>query len=95
MLMPGQFPEEHPWRADGSPPPADHDIRIATAVAQRLSSDWTTRRQQIVVSVQNRVVILTGMVADPDTRQVAGEIAWDTSDVFDVCNALRLSRPRR
>ncbi|MEU1687709.1 BON domain-containing protein [Micromonospora sp. NPDC005707] len=80
---------DFPFANDG-PAPDDADVRLAALVAQRLSIDWTTRRQQITVTAQNRVVILAGMVADPETRRVAGELAWDVSGVFDVCNALRL-----
>ncbi|MFF4875123.1 BON domain-containing protein [Micromonospora sp. NPDC000668] len=99
MVTPWPYPDEHARPVQPPPPgqggPADEDTRIAAAVAQRISSDGTTRRQQIAVSVQNRVVILTGIVTDPATRQVAGDIAWEVTDVFDVCNALRLARPRR
>ncbi|WP_262286072.1 BON domain-containing protein [Micromonospora sp. MA102] len=86
---------DFPFAGDG-PPPDGADVRLAALVAQRLSIDWTTRRQQITVTVQNRVVILAGVVTDPETRRAAGELAWDVSGVFDVCNALRLrSRWRR
>ncbi|WP_431911956.1 BON domain-containing protein [Micromonospora carbonacea] len=68
----------------------DEDLRLAALVAQRISIDWTTRRQQISVTVQNAVVILTGMVSDPATRKAAAELAWDVPGVFDVCNALTL-----
>lgn len=96
MLIPWPYPDEGGFHPE--PPglaPDDEDGRLAALVAQRLSSDWCTRRQQIVVTVQNRVVILAGIVASPDTRQVAGEIAWDVQGVADVCNALRLVGIRR
>ncbi|SCL71019.1 BON domain-containing protein [Micromonospora peucetia] len=96
MLIPWPYPDEGGFRPE--PPglaPDDEDTRLTALVAQRLSSDWSTRRQQIVVTVQNRVVILAGIVAGPDTRQVAGEIAWDVRGVVDVCNALRLVGSRR
>ncbi|MEU6077974.1 BON domain-containing protein [Micromonospora sp. NPDC047074] len=99
MRTPWPYPDEGAFRPDPTEPaPDDEDGRLAALVAQRLSSDWTTRRQQIVVTVQNRVVILAGIVAGPDTRRAAGEIAWDVQGVVDVCNALRLvdsRRPRR
>ncbi|RLK26201.1 BON domain-containing protein [Micromonospora sp. M71_S20] len=96
MLIPWPYPDEGGFPAEPpGPSPDDEDGRLAALVAQRLSSDWTTRRQQIVVTVQNRVVILAGIVAGPDTRRVAGEIAWDVQGVVDVCNALRLAGPRR
>lgn len=93
MVMPWPYPD-FPFAGDG-PAPDGEDVRLAALVAQRLSVDWTTRRQQITVTVQNRVVILAGLVADPETRRVAGELAWDVSGVFDVCNALRLHSGRR
>ncbi|RQX03689.1 BON domain-containing protein [Micromonospora inaquosa] len=94
--MPWPLPDEN-WFGDTSnqPEPDREDLRIEALVAQRLSIDWTTRRQQIVVSVQNRVVILAGVVSDPNTRQVAAELASDVPGVFDICNTLRLSGPRR
>ncbi|MGW4500309.1 BON domain-containing protein [Micromonospora sp. NPDC004336] len=96
MRMPWPYPDEGAFRPEPPrPAPDDEDARLAALVAQRLSSDWTTRRQQIVVTVQNQVVILSGVVAGPDTRQVAGELAWDVQGVVDVCNALRLAGPRR
>ncbi|MFG1714819.1 BON domain-containing protein [Micromonospora sp. NPDC049203] len=93
MVMPWPYPE-FPFTG-GGPDPDDADTRLASLVAQRLSADWTTRRQQITVTVQNRVVILAGLVADPATRLVAAELAWDVPGVFDVCNALRLYGGRR
>ncbi|MEV5634246.1 BON domain-containing protein [Micromonospora tulbaghiae] len=91
--MPWPYPE-FPFTG-GGPEPDDADTRLASLVAQRLSADWTTRRQQITVTVQNRVVILAGLVADPQTRLVAAELAWDVPGVYDVCNALRLYGGRR
>jgi len=79
--------EEAAWESE--------DLRLAALVAQRLSIDWTTRRQQITITVQNRVVILAGMVSDAETRRAAGELAWDVPGVADVCNALRLFGQRR
>ncbi|MGV9765428.1 BON domain-containing protein [Micromonospora tulbaghiae] len=93
MVMPWPYPE-FPYTG-GGPEPDDADTRLASLVAQRLSADWTTRRQQITVTVQNRVVILAGLVADPQTRLVAAELAWDVPGVYDVCNSLRLYGGRR
>ncbi|PZF94744.1 BON domain-containing protein [Micromonospora deserti] len=92
MLLPWPYPDDEASHAgSGRPERDDEDIRLAALVAQRLSIDWTTRRQQIVVTVQNGVVILTGRVTDPYVRQAAGELAWDVQGVSDVCNALRLA----
>lgn len=96
MVMPWPFPDENPFLSTWEKPePESEDVRLAALVAQRLSIDWTTRRQQITVSVQNRVVILAGLVAAPEVRRVAAELAWDVPGVVDVCNALRLHSQRR
>ncbi|MGC4879003.1 BON domain-containing protein [Micromonospora sp. DT43] len=92
MYLPWPLPDEN-WFADTSeqPVPDSGDLRIEALVAQRLSIDWTTRRQQISVRVQNGVAMLSGSVSGTDVRQVAGELAWDVPGVVDVCNMLRLA----
>jgi osmotically-inducible protein OsmY len=65
---------------------ATRDASLAAAVAQRIG------RRGIVVSAQNAVVILEGVVDHEDVRWFAGEIAWRTPGVFDVNNRLRPSR---
>ncbi|WFE53212.1 BON domain-containing protein [Micromonospora sp. WMMD1155] len=96
MYMHWPTPGEN-WFGDDSDQsrPDVEDLRIEALVAQRLSGDWTTRQQQITVAVQNRVVVLTGLVHDANARQVASELTWDTPGVFDVCNTLRLTGQRR
>ncbi|MER5704757.1 BON domain-containing protein [Micromonospora sp. NPDC002296] len=96
MVIPWPSPDDHSWAAEPDRPgPADEDTRLAAAVARRLGGDPTVRHRSVTVSVQNRVVILTGIVADPQARRAAGEVAWEVADVVDVCNALRLAEPRR
>nr|WP_091296534.1 BON domain-containing protein [Micromonospora halophytica] len=93
--MPWSHPDGY-WSASfDQPEPDSHDLRIEALVAQRLSIDWTTRRQQITVSVQNRVAILAGLVYGEEARRVAAELAWDVPGVFDVCNMLRIADRRR
>ncbi|MFF0175191.1 BON domain-containing protein [Micromonospora profundi] len=94
MHMPWPLPDEN-WFAASQPEPDSPDRRLEALVAQRLCADSTTRRQRIGVTVQNRVVILSGLVSDTDARQVAAELAWDVPGVFDVCNTLRLGDQRR
>ncbi|MFC4018483.1 BON domain-containing protein [Micromonospora sp. GCM10011542] len=96
MYMPWPLPDEN-WFADTSEQSVPHsgDLRIEALVAQRLSVDWTTRRQQISVRVQNGVVMLSGLVSGTDVRQVAAELAWDVPGVLDVCNMLRLTGKAR
>ncbi|MFF5180292.1 BON domain-containing protein [Micromonospora sp. NPDC000316] len=94
MHMPWPLPDDFGFAA-GPPEPGSADRRLEALVAQRLSIDSTTRRQQISVAVQNRVVILSGLVSDANARQIAADLAWDVPGVFDVCNTLRLGDKRR
>ncbi|MFI7609332.1 BON domain-containing protein [Micromonospora sp. NPDC049366] len=91
MMLPWPYPDEPASGPEGDPGPQDEDVRLAALVAQGLCNDWSTRRQQITVTVQNRVVILTGTVGSPQARAAAGQLAWDVPGVFDVCNALWLT----
>ncbi|MEU5722447.1 BON domain-containing protein [Micromonospora sp. NPDC047738] len=99
MVMPWAFPpfpDDNPSQpTNEESAPESEDLRLAALVAQRLSIDWITRRQQITITVQNRVVILAGMVANVETRRAAGELAWEVPGVVDVCNALQLYGQRR
>lgn len=96
VVSPWPFPDENPFSAGShQPTPDGADARLGAEVAQVLSVHPTTRGQGITVEVQNRVVILAGVVTDPAARQVAGALAWETEDVFDVCNILRLVGDRR
>ncbi|MEV6813385.1 BON domain-containing protein, partial [Micromonospora sp. NPDC051296] len=85
MPWPWPMPDDHSFRALwDEPQDHDEDVRLAALVAQRLSADWTTRRQQITVMVQNRVVILTGLVAGAEHRRAAGELVCTESDALQV-----------
>ncbi|MEU5906741.1 BON domain-containing protein [Micromonospora sp. NPDC047467] len=94
MHTPWPLPDDNGFAA-GPPEPDSTDRHLEALVAQRLSIDSTTRRQQISIAVQNRVVILSGLVSDANARQVAADLAWDVPGVFDVCNTLRLGDQRR
>jgi hypothetical protein len=86
-----------PWPDDGSIPsrsgPArrteDVDVRLAREVTDKLLTDDRTRRQRIVVDVQDRVALLTGVVDNRPTRAAAGTVVRDVPGVRDVCNGLR------
>ena len=56
------------------------------------SDYWRARRYSKLRTIRP---VLAGLVADPETRLVAAELAWDVPGVFDVCNALRLYGGRR
>jgi len=91
----GWFGDAWPQVDTGYPAnPDEEDLRIAAQVAQRLSIDWATRYQQITVTVQNRVVILAGLVRTAEAIQVAGELAWGVPGVYDVCNTIRIGQWR-
>jgi osmotically-inducible protein OsmY len=86
------FPEEW-WSAGAESRPEDPDVSLALAVVDRLRAVRRLRGHRIEVRAQNRVVILEGKVPSDELKALAGEHAWDTAGVFDVCN--RLAVPRR
>jgi osmotically-inducible protein OsmY len=65
------------------------DRILCRRVAAELMADRTLRTRDIHLIVHNRVVILEGSVAGPAAKQRAGEIACNTSHVFDVSNRLK------
>jgi hypothetical protein len=69
--------------------PDDPDVRLTHEVADALLADERTRRQRITVEVQNRVVLLSGVVDCPQTREVATAVVRHVPEVRDVCNGLR------
>jgi osmotically-inducible protein OsmY len=86
------FPDDLPWW----PPPSDDpepgsDLHLALAVIDRLRAVRRLRRQQITVQAQNKVVILEGTVSSAELRTLAGARAWQTPDVYDVCNRLLIA----
>ncbi|TDC36761.1 BON domain-containing protein [Micromonospora sp. 15K316] len=89
------WPDDALYRYLQAPGSTNDDARLAALVAQRLGVDWATRHQEIEVTVQNKVVILSGTVASPEVRRTAGDLAWDVPGVLDVCNTLRPPRRRR
>ncbi|WP_212990872.1 BON domain-containing protein [Actinoplanes auranticolor] len=70
----------------GEPVHADRDL--ALRVADRLRAGLPQPGQRIVIEVQNRVVVLEGLVTDVHLRRLAHDLTWRTPDVFDVCNRL-------
>lgn len=89
-MMPLPYPDDDfsTGHQDAAPPAEGTDDHLGRLVAARLSADRRTSRQRITVSVQNRVVILLGSVPSAELAHLAGDKAWDTPGVFDVCNAL-------
>lgn len=69
----------------------DVDQAIAEGVMARLLGHDVTGDQRIEVVVQNRVAILTGVVDSLEVVILAGDLAWRTPGIVDVCNALTVS----
>lgn len=63
-------------------------MRLAARVARELLADARVRDEPIRISVQNRVVILSG-IAGERVRDAAGAIARSSDGVRDVCNLIR------
>lgn len=78
----------HRARAGGRAEREDVDQSVADGVVARLLGDDRTGDQHIQVDVQNRVAILSGAVDSLDVVILAGDLAWCTPGVVDVCNAL-------
>ncbi|RZU51188.1 BON domain-containing protein [Krasilnikovia cinnamomea] len=69
----------------------DPDTRIAWQIVDRLGEHPQWRHQHVTVEVQNRVLILTGTVDSPDTRDALTASARTVHGVRDVCNMLDVS----
>jgi hypothetical protein len=82
----GSFPygPRKPLRAEGP------DVRLTYQVAEALLADNRTRRQRITVEVQNRVVLLTGVVDCQQTRAAAITVTRAVPEVRDICDGLRM-----
>jgi osmotically-inducible protein OsmY len=75
------------WFGDDDPPMGEDEI-LVDVVAGRLMAESRISGRRVIVTVQNRVVILEGEVDSEDAKQAAGSRAWSTPGVFDVCNLL-------
>ncbi|MFI7577813.1 BON domain-containing protein [Micromonospora sp. NPDC049497] len=83
-------PEEPSFRLFREDPrPGSADTRLLCAVVARMQRDPRVRAERICIEVQNRVVILAGVVTAPDIVPLAGGHAWGTPGVHDVSNQLR------
>jgi osmotically-inducible protein OsmY len=87
------YPEEW-WSPPTEGRPVDPDMGLALAVVDRLRAVRRLRGCRIQVVAQNRVVILEGEVPFDELKTEAGNRAWDTAGVFDVCNRLAVPRQR-
>jgi osmotically-inducible protein OsmY len=83
-------PDDRSGRPVGSGRPGPNDL-LALTVLNQLSEDDGLAGAEIIVEVQNRVVILDGVVSSPDMRRAAVAAAWRTPGVFDVSDRIRVS----
>ncbi|MFC0531714.1 BON domain-containing protein [Phytohabitans kaempferiae] len=79
------FHGAQPGRPSGR---AEADQRVAEGVMARLLGHDRTGDQRIEVDVQNRVAILSGSVDSLEVVIIAGDLAWRTPGIADVCNML-------
>lgn len=85
-FFPDGFPHSRPFLRPA--PPQQADENLALLVAERLRGHLVGPGYRIVVEVQNRVVILEGVVATDAFRTRAHHLVWQTAGVADVCNQL-------
>jgi hypothetical protein len=85
-FFPDGWPDSRPFLRYAPPLRADEDL--AMLVAERLRRYLAGPAHRIVVEVQNRVVILEGVVATEAFRTRAHHLVWQTPGVADVCNQL-------
>ncbi|HEY1296934.1 MAG TPA: BON domain-containing protein [Chloroflexota bacterium] len=71
------------------------DREIQDAVERRLRSAPGVDAEDVGVSVQHGVVILTGAVRTFAEREAAEQTALDTESVQDIANEIRVEIPRQ
>lgn len=69
-------------------PADDPDRQLAFVVVQRLVRVLGEPARRVAVEVQNRVVLLDGMVDSAPTAEAVGGLVWDVPGVADVRNSL-------
>ncbi|MFE0529567.1 BON domain-containing protein [Micromonospora parva] len=69
--------------------PASADTQLACRLLDSMQRDPRLRHERICIEVQNRVVILDGVVTCADVSTEAHARAWSTPGVYDVNNRLR------
>ncbi|MFI5490089.1 MULTISPECIES: BON domain-containing protein [Micromonospora] len=89
MTYPWFFPHEFPSLFETRP--TSEDARLACRLLDRMQRDPLLRHERICIEVQNRVVILDGVVSSAEVSAAAHDRAWSTPGVHDVNNRLRAS----
>ncbi|HWQ36706.1 MAG TPA: BON domain-containing protein [Blastocatellia bacterium] len=69
------------------------DLEIRADLQERLSSSEQLKGQNIQISVENRVVTLSGQVETPQQKTGAEQLARSVSNVSSVVNNLTVARP--
>lgn len=69
------------------------DLEIRADLQERLSSSEQLKGQNIQISVENRVVMLSGQVETPQQKTGAEQLARSVSNVSSVVNNLTVARP--
>lgn len=87
MTDPWFFPDDLP--PSGTAESTCEDTRLACRLLERMCRDPLLRHEHICVEVQNRVVILEGVVSSVGASAEAHAQAWRTPGVHDVNNRLR------
>jgi osmotically-inducible protein OsmY len=87
MTYPWFFPHEFPSLFETRP--TSEDARLACRLLDRMQRDPLLRHERICIEVQNRVVILDGVVSSAEVSAAAHDRAWSTPGVHDVNNRLR------
>lgn len=69
------------------------DSTTTATVKSKLVSDRPATLTSVGVDTVNGVVYLTGVVAAPEQRMRAEQLAWETSSVRQVVNNIQVQRP--
>ncbi|MDO3703136.1 BON domain-containing protein [Micromonospora sp. C28SCA-DRY-2] len=87
MIFPWFYPHDlSPLFPSGS---ASDDTRLACRLLERMRQDPLLSHERICIEVQNRVVILEGVVSSDEVGRRAHACTWSTPGVHDVNNRLR------
>ena len=84
MMWPFFLDGESPGRHDA----ADADADLSRRVGQMLTADPAIRRHGITITVQNRVVMLSGTVDSRHIRDAITAQVHQVPGVRDICDAL-------
>src|SRR5437588_7636724 len=66
------------------------DVEIRRILLDQLREDPFTRRESILVTVEDSLVTLSGVVSSSIARRAAEDDAWSTPGIRDVDNHLRV-----